>query len=309
MHKLPLPAFPRFVKLEVTHKNLVRQYVSQFPPYSDFNFVSMFSYNTNNDVAISNLHDNLVVIFNDYLTNQPFLSFLGINKPIETLQALHHFAQKKSISPTIKLVPEIFIQKHRKQIENSFSIVEDIDSHDYIYNAHDLATLDSPQFASKRRLVNIFRRRYKNHEISTLNLEDASTIHKLQALFVQWSNAKHKDQQETAIEKKSFDRLLYHAHHLDIQCIGISVDSELKAFLIYEISHNYHGIGHFGKTDYEQTGIYQMLIHAAAIEMFHTGCTFINLEQDLGLEGLRISKRSWNPTHYLKKYILQYKNL
>ena len=39
-----LPEFPQFKKLELSDKEEVEKFTSKFPPYSDFNFVSMWSW-------------------------------------------------------------------------------------------------------------------------------------------------------------------------------------------------------------------------------------------------------------------------
>ena len=69
-----IPEFPEFKKLELSDKEEVEKITSKFPPYSDFNFVSMWSWNIENKIWISQLYGNLVVHFTDYLTDGTFLS-------------------------------------------------------------------------------------------------------------------------------------------------------------------------------------------------------------------------------------------
>lgn len=37
-----IPKFPEFKKLELSNKEEIENFTSKFPPYSDFNFVSMW---------------------------------------------------------------------------------------------------------------------------------------------------------------------------------------------------------------------------------------------------------------------------
>ena len=58
---------------------------------------------------------------------------------------------------------------------------------------------------------------------------------------------------------------------------------------------------HIEKASSRIPGLYQVinqefLMHEAA------DCTFVNREQDLGIEGLRSSKMSYNPVKFVKKY-------
>ncbi len=79
-----IPVFPNFKKLELSDKKEVEKFTSEFPPYSDFNFISMWIWDIADNMMISQLNKNLVVVFNDYLSGKPFISFLGKNKISET---------------------------------------------------------------------------------------------------------------------------------------------------------------------------------------------------------------------------------
>ena len=75
-----LPEFPKFKSIDLTDKKEIEEINKKFPPYSDFNFVSMWCWDIKGEMHISILHDNLVVKFTDYLTGDPFFSFFGNNK-------------------------------------------------------------------------------------------------------------------------------------------------------------------------------------------------------------------------------------
>lgn len=69
--------FLEFKKLELLDKKEVEKITSKFPPYSDFNFVSMWSWDVKEELRISKLNNNLVVRFADYFVGNPFFYFLG----------------------------------------------------------------------------------------------------------------------------------------------------------------------------------------------------------------------------------------
>ena len=48
-----LPTFPEFKPLELSDKNDVENFTSKFPPYSDFNFVSMWCWDIKEEMRIS----------------------------------------------------------------------------------------------------------------------------------------------------------------------------------------------------------------------------------------------------------------
>lgn len=74
-----IPEFPKFKHIELIDKEEIEQITHKYPPYSDFNFVSMWSWDIKGEIRISKLNNNLVVRFTDYLSGNPFFSFLGDN--------------------------------------------------------------------------------------------------------------------------------------------------------------------------------------------------------------------------------------
>lgn len=67
-HYYMISEFPQFKKLELADKKDIEKFTSKFPPYSDFNFVSMWSWDIRGEMRVSQLNGNLVVRFTDYLT-------------------------------------------------------------------------------------------------------------------------------------------------------------------------------------------------------------------------------------------------
>src|SRR4051794_25871812 len=102
-----IPSFPDFKPLEISDQYEIEQWVKGFPPYSDFNFVSLWSWNTSGDFEVSWLNDNLVVLFGDYGTGERFLSFLGVNQASETVDALLSYARRRGIVEELRLLPEL----------------------------------------------------------------------------------------------------------------------------------------------------------------------------------------------------------
>ncbi len=101
-----IPNFPDFKPIELNDKDEIESFTKKFAPYSDFNFASMWSWDVKEEMRVSQLNGNLVVRFTDYLTGEPFYSFLGSNKPTETADALLTLAEKEGIPLHLKLVPE-----------------------------------------------------------------------------------------------------------------------------------------------------------------------------------------------------------
>ncbi len=102
-----LPNFPEFSKLSLDHQKDIDEAISGFPPYSDYTFASLYPWNSQNKLELSNLNGNLVVKFTDYVTDEPFLSFLGTNNVIETVETLFEYLNAHFRHPEPSSLPVI----------------------------------------------------------------------------------------------------------------------------------------------------------------------------------------------------------
>ena len=106
-----IPNFPSFKKLEFGDKKAIEEITKAFEPYSDYNFVSLFVWDSDEEIKLSSLNNNLVVLFIDYVTKEKFYSFIGSNRVEATIDTLLSHAKKENLVPSLKLIPEPIIQK------------------------------------------------------------------------------------------------------------------------------------------------------------------------------------------------------
>lgn len=296
--------FPNFTKLEIEHQELIESVTQLHPPYSDFNFVSMWSYNVEDDLEFSFLNDNLILCFRDYITNQPFLTFIGNNDVVDTADSLIAHAKKHNLHEELKLIPEHSLSD---QLTETFTIKEDVDNHDYILSAHDIQTLPGTRYYSKRKLINKFMKRLdEGWKYETIDISDIKIQKQIIDVFNTWAKDYDKSPIETKHEYIALNRLLSHANNLDVHAIGIYFHDLLQGYIVYEIIHNDHAIFHFAKANPQYKELFTVLMKLAA-DALPQQIQYINYEQDLGLMHLREAKRYWYPSHYLKKYIVSTK--
>jgi hypothetical protein len=99
--------------------------------------------------------------------------------------------------------------------------------------------------------------------------------------------------------------LLDNHHAFSLILIEIVVDGETKAFSINEKLSGDTAICHFEKAlKTHHASLNTFLVKEVAVKLCELGCRWINWEQDLGLDGLRRSKLSYQPAHYLKKFTI-----
>ena len=180
-----------------------------------------------------------------------------------------------------------------------FHFTADRDYADYLYLRTDLATLSGKKFQSKRNHVNKFKKTY-NYEYTPITPDRIQECLDLEA---EWCKVNNCDQQEgTGNERRA---LIYALHHFDE--LGLSggilhVDGKIVAFTFgMPINQAPFGV-HVEKADTSIDGAYAMINYEFA-NRIPEQYTYINREEDLGIEGLRKAKLSYQPAIILEKYI------
>lgn len=296
-----IPLFPNFAPLSINHKIEIQNITRKYAPHSDFNFVSLFSYNTENDMVISNHQGNLVIKFRDYLTNEPFYSFIGDNNPDATISSLIARSVQEGLSPSLKLIPEDNISS-MPELFSKFNISEDPDNFDYILSIPHLVELKGNEFHRHRTQINKLLKQFPDIQTSQLDLRDSATVNQILNLFDLWGQKKGKPQTDTIHELTAIQRTLAVHHQLDLLSFGLYHQGRLVSFLIADIWHEKYVETHFFKSDPEYDGAYTLLRRQIAQDLFHRGYEYMNIEQDLGIPGLRTAKQGWNPVKMLKRY-------
>jgi len=301
-----IPQFPKFKPIELSDKEEVEGFNDKFPPYSDFNFISLWSWNLKGEMKLSILNENLVVHFTDYLSGDSFYSFLGDKKVDETASALLDFSVKKKFRSKLHLIPEVVASKLDK---NKFIVEEDRDNFDYIYDANLLAEYKGGEFTEKRRNVNLFLRNFPNSQTESLDFNNPKTELDILKLDEEWLKDKLKkdsDYQYNQNESIAIDNF-FQSKIKNSVGVGIFYDKKLIGYSISEILPNGYSISHFLKADTHFKGIYDYVSKESAKKLRDKGVSFINYEQDLGIKGLRQAKSSFKPVNFLKKFICAYK--
>lgn len=298
-----VPQFPRMRALTLADGPLIRAMTQRYAPYSDFDFTSLWSWDTDGTVRIASLHDNLVVRFADYATGELFYSFLGDTNVLATAEALVRHAENEGLRADLRLVPETV---GKALVLAGIEVQADEANHDYVLSLERLATYRGNRLGAKRNFVNRF---LEAHEASAvvLDLADAATASDVLALFDAWTEEKGADADEVAHERAAVERLLSGAHVLpELVAVGVLVGGKLVAFSIAEVLHDGYSVIHFQKAlGQTYVGVNAYLMRECARVLLERGCSLVNYEQDLGIPGLRQAKKSFDPVARLEKYVVR----
>lgn len=280
---------------------------SNFPPYSDFNFVSMWSWNTLGMTEISKLNGNLVVKFTDYLTTKPFYSFLGNNNVNDTARKLLDLSVEQGLEPILKLIPE----DSTVGMDADLLIVQESRDHfDYILDNEILKDFSGPKLNDHASFKRRFIEALGGGVVTVvMDINDPLSRQGVVALNETWVKNKTDEKKNVFPEIefaaiKNFFRLEKDVNRFILSCVFYK--KEMIAFTIDELLKDGYSVRHFMKANSAFKGIYSYLISSSAEVLFHRGYNRTNIEQDLGLMNLRQSKKSFQPVSFLKKYTVEY---
>lgn len=186
-----------------------------------------------------------------------------------------------------------------------FQFTADRDYADYLYLRTDLATLAGKKLQAKRNHVNKFRRTYPDYIYTPITPD---RIQECMDLEAEWCIANRCDKQEgTGNERRALVYALHHFEELGLSGGILHVEGKIAAFTFGSpINYDTFGV-HVEKADTRIEGAYAMINYEFANHV-PSQYTYLNREEDLGIEGLRKAKLSYQPVRILEKHIACLKN-
>jgi len=205
-------------------------------------------------------------------------------------------------TPMIR-VPEDLRNRLVDKAGENLEIEESRDQWDYLYALPDLVNLPGNRFHKKKNLLNQFKKKYN---FDYLPMGDA-LVEKALGMQADWCTWRDCAAEEALdAENKAISRVLQAWGSLkDLTGGALLVDGDMAAYTIGERLGDDTLLIHFEKGSPGYKGIYQAInqMFTADVEW---DCQWVNREQDLGNEGLRKAKLSYNPTAFIKKYTLHF---
>ena len=175
---------------------------------------------------------------------------------------------------------------------------ENRDSFDYVYRRSDLAELKGKKYHSKRNHIAYFE---KNNNWSYEELTADNFIECL-AMNEKWI-VENIEKDPTGIEKEKIflDYSLKYYNLLEFKGGILRSDGKVVAFTFGERLNKNTFVTHYEKAFSSVRGAYPMINMLFARESL-SDYEYINREDDVGSEGLRKAKLSYNPIYLTEKF-------
>ena len=176
----------------------------------------------------------------------------------------------------------------------------DRDNSDYVYRTDDLIHLSGNKYHRKKNHFNQFVRK-NDFEYRPL---DGDLVEKVMLMQESWCRMREcVINPELLAEDFAVREALTCFDALSFQGGAILIDGRVEAFSLGEALNRDTAVIHIEKANPHISGIYAAINQIFCKEAW-SAFTYINREQDMGVEGLRKAKESYFPHHRVNKYTL-----
>lgn len=291
-----------FKELELGDKTLFETYTLCHGYHNlEASFANIFLWRKAWNIQIATDEYAMYLLLDDGKSKQfmlsPFLQNCDINfgQPLKNCE--EYMQSKFGKGLLIKGVTEQKMNKIQKDCPDEYTFSADRGNFEYVYLSEDLCELKGKKYHGKRNHIN---KLLSNHsfEYRRYSNADYDTCISLQQ---QWMQSKEELLEEYEQELALIKEALANLDVLNLRCGLLFVDGKLEGFTIGEKFQGDMAIIHIEKANPNIQGAYP-LINREFIKNEWCDVKYINREEDMGLEGLRKAKLSYNPVYLLEKY-------
>ena len=219
-------------------------------------------------------------------------------------QAIQKYFNEELGYPLVINLADEYAVKYLDLPKDKYFVKEQEDSRDYLYLGESLRKLSGKKLHKKKNRLNLFLRQYEGRfEYRTLGCDDKDDMWKF---LDRWRIQKGEDQEEHLdYEVRGIHDILRNCCELNIHMGGIYVDGRLEAFSVGSYNKiEDMAVIHIEKANPEIPGLYQAINQMFLLHEF-PDVQWVNREDDMGLEGLRKAKMSYNPADFARKYLVE----
>ena len=292
--------------ISIADKALFDSYIKKaLVTASELNFTNLFIWRKYYDIEFIE-YEGFLNIISKGTIGKPFCFFpigdysdkSGLVSSIEMLKRYFfekdwHFVMSRVSKEQLNLLLECFADKVIYE--------EDRANFDYIYSYESMSSLAGKKLDGKRNHINKFKKLYSSEYI----LISEKDINDCKDIMENWiASRKEQDDTEISTEKTATYELLDNFSELNVKGAIVLVNGKPEAFTIGEMTANETVVVHVEKANASIQGLYPFINQQFLVNAWQ-GAKYVNREQDLGIEGLRKAKLSYNPVHFIEKFTVR----
>jgi len=268
----------------------------------DFCFANLYAWNAKFKTVFAIEHRTIFLRFQDSDGQLYYMMPIGKMPLADAFELIIKDAEENKIPFQMKGITTRMWEKIQKEVTYKFRYIPDRNNDEYIYLSEKLIKLSGKKLQSKRNHINRFKA--DNPDWQYFPLTSKEEMDEFAAMLDEWEDvnvskidfSQRFDYIATKILLRDFDAL-------QLRGGAVRVNGRIVAFTIGEPLTEDSFVVHVEKAFGEMNGAYT-IINQQFIEHEASEFTYINREEDMGLENLRKAKMSYYPDILLEEAIL-----
>ncbi|MDO7252621.1 DUF2156 domain-containing protein [Helicobacter cappadocius] len=291
-----------YKKISLEDKALFDSYLSKdFFYLSDISFGNLYIWHKAREISFS-IIGKCLVIRTCYVGEKPFYFYpiAGDEKDkIECIKELIKDCEERGEKLEFHSLESMSLQVLQKYFDGQFTFKSNRDRSDYIYSIKELIELSGRKYHKKKNHLNQFLQNYPDFTYQSI---DATNKNKVLSVWKKWfSQLQGEVSQGLKNENIGIINALSDYELLGLKGGFVSVGSDIVAFSFGEVINSEMVVIHIEKADSDYHGAYQIINQQLLLNEFNS-FVYANREEDLGIEGLRRAKMSYNPVFLVEKF-------
>ncbi len=265
---------------------------------SEASFTTVYIWNNYYSLECSENGEFFFLRFNIKGKMPSYFFPIGRGNIEKALAELEEYASTHGEKLCFRLVSKENKDKLLAVYGDRLSVKESRDSYDYVYLTERMISLSGKKLHSKRNHLNYF---FDNYNYSYKKVTDKETLDKCAKKAYELVEAKEKNKNpfELGAMKSYFE------NYFDFNQTGafLEIEGEIAAMSFGEKISENTALIQIELADEKYRGAYQA-INKLFCENEWSGFTYVNREEDMGIEGLKKAKMSYQPEFLIEKYYL-----
>jgi hypothetical protein len=287
---------------EIINTHLARQNYRA----SDLCFTNLYCWGKKFDTQFAVTDDWLFIRFKDNNKRNSYLKPIGTGDIREGIGIIQEDHKQYDTVFQIRGLTREMIDEIEAAMPDSFDYKLNRSVSDYIYTTEKLTHLKGKKLQSKRNHINRFKRE-NDWKYKSLTGNPA-LVRECKDMLDKWMDINIEEKDPSLLyDDFATTLMLDNFEYLGLRGGLICVDNEIAAFTIGEPLTEDTVVVHVEKAFTSIHGAYT-IINQQFAENEVAGFTYINREEDMGIDNLRQAKLSYQPDILLEKYNARFKH-
>lgn len=272
----------------------------------DFCFTNLYTWNAKFKTVFAIAHRTIFLKFTESDGYVYYMMPIGKMPLKDAFELIMQDAKDNKIPLRMKGITARMWDNIQKEMPDMFQYIPDRNNDEYIYLSEKLIKLSGKKLQSKRNHINRFKA--DNPDWEYFPLTEKKELTECIKMLDEWEESVESRIDKTLRYDYIATRLmLENFEYLRLRGGAVKVNGKIVAFTIGEPLTTDSFVVHVEKAFADMNGAYT-IINQQFIEHEASEFTYINREEDMGLENLRKAKMSYYPDILLEEGIILPKN-